>query len=83
MSEAAAGNTVGEAVREGGAAGPLFLVGVPRSGTTLLYKLLCLPPGCGIHLQLDADRARRADPGTRQPAHATLRGHPQDHLVRR
>jgi hypothetical protein len=44
MSEAAAGSTVGEAVREGGAAGPLFLVGVPRSGTTLLYKLLCLHP---------------------------------------
>jgi hypothetical protein len=44
MSEAAAGNTVGEAVREGGAAGPPFLVGVPRSGTTLLYKLLCLHP---------------------------------------
>ena len=44
MSEATAGNAVGEAVRAGVAAGPLFLVGVPRSGTTLLYKLLCLHP---------------------------------------
>jgi hypothetical protein len=44
MSEATAENTVGEAVRAGVAAGPLFLVGVPRSGTTLLYKLLCLHP---------------------------------------
>jgi len=44
MSEATAGNAVGEAVRAGGAAGPLFLVGVPRSGTTLIYKLLCLHP---------------------------------------
>jgi len=44
ISEATAGNAVGEAVRAGVAAGPLFLVGVPRSGTTLLYKLLCLHP---------------------------------------
>jgi hypothetical protein len=44
MSEATVGNAVGEEVRAGAAAGPLFLVGVPRSGTTLLYKLLCLHP---------------------------------------
>jgi hypothetical protein len=30
--------------KAGGPAGPLFLLGAPRSGTTLVYKMLCLHP---------------------------------------
>ena len=63
MSEATAGNAVGEAVRAGVAAGPLFLVGVPRSGTTLLYKLLCLHPQDDLVRRRPSQRLceRRAD----------------------
>ena len=42
--EATVGNPARNGVRAGDPAAPLFLVGVPRSGTTLLYKLLCLHP---------------------------------------
>jgi len=63
MSEATVGNAVGEAVRAGVAAGPLFLVGVPRSGTTLLYKLLCLHPQDDLVRRRPGQRLceRRAD----------------------
>jgi|SRR5215218_10657530 len=42
--EATVGSLARNGVRVGDPAAPLFLVGVPRSGTTLLYKLLCLHP---------------------------------------
>jgi hypothetical protein len=42
--EATLGSVARSGVRARDPAAPLFLVGVPRSGTTLLYKLLCLHP---------------------------------------
>ena len=47
MIETTAGGTVPESMRAEAAADTVFLVGVPRSGTTLLYKLLCLHPDVG------------------------------------
>ena len=83
MSEATAGNAVGEAVRAGVAADPLFLVGVPRSGTTLLYKLLCLHPDAAYISNWMRTAPAVPALALANRAYATLRRHPQDDLVRR
>jgi len=81
--EATFGSVARSGVRARDPAAPLFLVGVPRSGTTLLYKLLCLHPEVAY-----ISHWMRIAPGV--PALAlvnrltfTIPRHPQDRLVRR